>query len=159
MHPSSGRSSSSRLSGDAAGAAEAELLLGELADDQGDAPRALPHFTRAASLVEALPTSQSKAEVFILNALRLALADEEGASRYAEEGLAMAEELGSLELRAAALDRLGVVRTAEGDVEAGLRLSGTERHACGGVRLACRRPRDRQPGLGARRPGPAGPEQ
>ena len=108
-------------SGDAAGAAEAELLLGELADDQGDAPRALPHFTRAASLVEALPTSQSKAEVFILNALRLALADEAGASRYAEEGLAMAEELGSLELRAAALDRLGVVRMAEGEVEAGLR--------------------------------------
>jgi tetratricopeptide (TPR) repeat protein len=108
-------------SGDAAGAAEAELLLGELADDQGDAPRAFPHFTRAASLVDALPTSQSKAEVFILNALRLALADEEGASRYAEEGLAMAEELGSLELRVAALDRLGVVRTAEGEVEAGLR--------------------------------------
>jgi class 3 adenylate cyclase len=107
--------------GDVEGAAEAELLLGELADDQGDAPGALPHFRRAASLVEALPTSRSKAEVFILNALRLTLADEEGASRYAEEGLAMAEELDSLDLRAAALDRLGVVRTAEGDVEDALR--------------------------------------
>ena len=106
---------------DASGAAEAELLLGELADDQGDAPQALPHFARAASLVEALPTSRSKAEVFILNALRLALADEAGASRYAEEGLAMAEELGSPELLVAALDRLGVVRMAEGEVEAGLR--------------------------------------
>ena len=60
--------------------------------------------------------------MFILNAIRLALADKEGASRYAEEGLAMAEELGSLELRAAALDRLGTVRTVEGDVETGLRL-------------------------------------
>jgi tetratricopeptide (TPR) repeat protein len=107
--------------GYAEGAAEAELLLGELADDQGDALGALPHFRSAASLVETLPTSRPKAEVLILNALRLTLADEEGASRYAEEGLAMAEELGSLELRAAALDRLGVVRMAEGDVEAALR--------------------------------------
>jgi DNA-binding SARP family transcriptional activator len=106
---------------DVEGAAQADLLLGELAYDQGDGPRALHHFRRAASLVEERPTSRAKAMTFIVNAVYLALFDKEGAPRYAEEGLAMAEELDSLDLRAAALDRLGVVMMAEGNADEGQR--------------------------------------
>jgi tetratricopeptide (TPR) repeat protein len=107
--------------GDVGGAAQAELMLGELAYDQGNGAQALDHFRRAAALVADQPTSRAKAETYIANGVYLALFDQPRASDYAEAGLAMAEELNAVDLQATALDRLAVVRLSQGEAEESLR--------------------------------------
>jgi DNA-binding SARP family transcriptional activator len=109
-------------SGDVDGAAQTELLLGELVGyDPAKGPRVLDHLRRAAALVDARPTSRAKAETYIVNGVYLALFDQPSAPRYAEAGLAMAEELDAPDLRATALDRLAVVKMWQGEAEEALR--------------------------------------
>jgi class 3 adenylate cyclase/tetratricopeptide (TPR) repeat protein len=95
-------------------AAEAEMLLGELAFLQGRDREA--HLARALTLVAGAPPSATRAEV-----LRGAMLHLMVASRYAEglavgrEVLAMARTLGRRDLEADALGAIGTTRVEAGD--------------------------------------------
>ena len=95
-------------------------MLGELAAERGDAGTAIDLLGRAAEAFVDRPTSRAKAETYIVNAAYRALLGAGGSRPYAELGLDMAEQLGALELRAAAHDRLGVAWLSSGDVDAAL---------------------------------------
>jgi class 3 adenylate cyclase/tetratricopeptide (TPR) repeat protein len=103
--------------GDPEGAADAHRLLAETFWLSGDRERATEHLDRARVLVRDLPVSRVKAHV-VADASRFAmLASRNGeAMRYAEETLAMADELGLDDLRAAALNNYGTARANEGDL-------------------------------------------
>ncbi|MBA2643050.1 MAG: AAA family ATPase [Actinobacteria bacterium] len=97
-------------------AAEAEIERGTLRFVQGDRDAAFSHFDRAAALVAELPLSAPKAFVTssVSRFLMLAGRSDE-AIRIGGEALAMAEELGLDELRAHALNNIGVSKTGIGD--------------------------------------------
>jgi class 3 adenylate cyclase/tetratricopeptide (TPR) repeat protein len=103
--------------GDHETAAEAEIEHGELRWHRGNRDEAFSHFDHAASLVRDRPPSQAK--VFVTSSvsrfLMLAGRSEE-AIRIGSEALAMAEELGLDELRAHALNNIGVAKLYIGDV-------------------------------------------
>ena len=105
-------------SGDVEGTAQLDVMLGELAAERGDAGTAIDLLGRAAEAFVDRPTSRAKAETYIVNAAYRALLGAGGSRPYAELGLDMAEQLGALELRAAAHDRLGVAWLSSGDVDA-----------------------------------------
>jgi predicted ATPase len=103
-------------SGDREAAAEAEIVLSQLAWDRGLGDLASEHLDRAAALTHDATTSHSKARVlsFVSRARMLANRTEE-AIDTGREALAMAEELGLDELRAHALNNIGSARTFAGD--------------------------------------------
>jgi hypothetical protein len=97
-------------------AAEAEVTLGILHWYRVERDRALPHFELAAKLIEDAPPSRSKGEVLTQLARFAMLGDEDDeAAGLAREALAMAEQLDLGEVRAQALNTLGVARVKLGD--------------------------------------------
>jgi class 3 adenylate cyclase/tetratricopeptide (TPR) repeat protein len=97
-------------------AAQADALLAEYWSHRGERDRAFAHLERAEQLVAKLPPSPAKAYVLSQKSRYLALADEtEPAIRVGREALAMADELGLDELRAHALNNIGLARFHSGD--------------------------------------------
>jgi class 3 adenylate cyclase/tetratricopeptide (TPR) repeat protein len=102
--------------GDVGKAAEAESLLGVLAERRGEHDRMLAHVELAAELVEASEPSRSKAEVLLDLAGVLMVADASArAVRTARQALAIAEALDLPELQARALATMGNARCHHGD--------------------------------------------
>jgi class 3 adenylate cyclase len=102
--------------GDRELAAEADVLLAELAWARGDRDAAFDRLENAAALLNEAPASRSKAYVLSSLSRFLMIADEsEDAIRVGREALAMADELDLAELRAHALNNIGVARTSIGD--------------------------------------------
>ncbi len=105
-----------RAVGDSETAAEAEVLLAELALYRGDRAHAFELLDQAAGLLEGAGASRSKALVLsTLSRFRM-LADEyQEAIRLGRQALELAERLGLEEIRAHALDNVGVARVNMGD--------------------------------------------
>jgi class 3 adenylate cyclase/tetratricopeptide (TPR) repeat protein len=102
--------------GDVGTGAEAEMLIGESLWFQGLRDQTFEHARAAAALVDDQPSSYSKAYVVANLSRFLALAGEnQEAIRLGREALAMAEELGLDEIRAHALNNIGISRMASGD--------------------------------------------
>jgi len=102
--------------GNAEAAGEAETRLAELFWLAGDRDAAFAHLRRARELVESLPPSFVKAHtIAAASRFRMLAAEEEEAIRLGREALAMAEELGLNDVRAAALNTLGCARVSLGD--------------------------------------------
>ena len=98
-------------------AAEAEVLIGRTAWEQGDQDLAFTHLRRAHELVRDAPASYSKALVLHWLARSLALADQiDEAISLGRETIEMAEILGLDELRANALTTIGFSRFTTGDL-------------------------------------------
>ena len=96
-------------------AAEAMVLIGELLWMRGE-PGAFGHLEDAAALVRDTPATYSKAYVLSSLSRFHMIADENQRSiQVGSEALAMAEELRIDELRAHALDSIGIARTRSGD--------------------------------------------
>jgi class 3 adenylate cyclase/tetratricopeptide (TPR) repeat protein len=103
--------------GDVETAAEAIVLLGELLWIEGQTEAAFRDFARAAALLEGSPASWAKTYVLSTLSRFLMIADRnEEAIRVGFEALQMAEELGLEELRAHALDNIGMARAGLGDL-------------------------------------------
>jgi tetratricopeptide (TPR) repeat protein len=104
-------------SGDVAGAAEAESLIAEDRWLRGRRDDAFAYLQRAMEMVEAEPTSYSKANVVtMLSRFRMLAGDAPEAIRTGTDVLRMAEELGGDgHLRAHALNNIGVARISTGD--------------------------------------------
>jgi class 3 adenylate cyclase len=97
-------------------AAEAELLLGELAFLGGRGGERASHLERARALVADAPPSPVKAAVAGGRMAHLAMANRHAEAREAAaEVLAMARELGLRELEADALGTIGLARVDAGD--------------------------------------------
>jgi len=97
-------------------AAEAELLLGELAFLGGRGGERAAHLDRARALVADAATSPVKAAVARGWMAHLAMANRDAEARQAAvELLAMARELGRRELEADALGTIGLARVDAGD--------------------------------------------
>ncbi|HJS49069.1 MAG TPA: tetratricopeptide repeat protein, partial [Gaiellaceae bacterium] len=95
----------------------AEMRRGELRVLQGNRDDALVHIDRAAALVADAPLSSSKAFVTSsISRFQMLAGRSEEAIRIGDEALEMAEELGLDELRAHALDNIGVAKTQMGDL-------------------------------------------
>jgi class 3 adenylate cyclase/tetratricopeptide (TPR) repeat protein len=104
--------------GDEEGAADAESLMCVESWIAGDHDTAMEHLDQARRLVGPLPASQAKARVTATASRLLMLAAEhEDAIRLGEEALAMAEQLGLDEIKAAALVNVGSARGALGAEE------------------------------------------
>jgi len=96
-------------------AAEAMVLIGELLWMSGD-PDAFGHFDKAAALVEDSPPSHAKAHVLSSRARFLMIGDQnEDAIHVGLEALDMADDLGLDDVRAHALDSIGLARARIGD--------------------------------------------
>ena len=105
-------------SGDREAAAEAATLLGDVLWLRGETAAALEHFEGAVSLLSAGPPSRAKAFALAELARVRMMGDE--AQRAVEVGshaFEMAEALGLDELRASALNTLGVARFMTGDLD------------------------------------------
>jgi tetratricopeptide (TPR) repeat protein len=99
-------------------AAEAEVLLGERFGNQGVREREDEHLERAAALIDGLPPSRSKALTLTHLGASLMLAGRyEDAIRVCREGLQIATKLGLDDIRAHALNSLGISRTTLGDAD------------------------------------------
>jgi class 3 adenylate cyclase/tetratricopeptide (TPR) repeat protein len=95
-------------------AAEATVLIGELLWMQGR--RAFAHFEQAAALLDEAPPSREKAYVLSSLARFLMIEGEnEEAIRVGLEAVKMADALSIAELRAHALDSIGLARARSGD--------------------------------------------
>jgi tetratricopeptide (TPR) repeat protein len=96
-------------------AAEAMVLIGELLWMRAD-PTAFACFEKAVALLRNSPSSRAKAHVLSSRARFLMIADEnEEAIRVGLEALAMAGDLRLEEVRAHALDSIGLARARLGD--------------------------------------------
>ena len=106
-----------RAEGDLETAAEAEMHWGTALFTHGERKAASTHFDEAAALVADAPLTPSKAFVTsnISRFLMLAGRSEE-AIAVGTEALQMAEELGLDEVRAHALNNIGVAKTTVGDL-------------------------------------------
>ena len=103
--------------GDSEHAAETDSLLAEYWWHRGDRDRSLEHLERSRTLVHTLPPSPEKAHVLSQVSRYRALAEQnEEAIQVGEEALAMAEALGLDELRAHALDNIGIAKFNLGDL-------------------------------------------
>jgi class 3 adenylate cyclase/tetratricopeptide (TPR) repeat protein len=99
-------------------AGEADALLAEYWWHRGDRDRAFVHLERASELVAAALPSAAKAHVLSQVSRYRAIAEEsEEAIRVGREALQMAEALGLDELRAHALNNIGLARLGLGDRE------------------------------------------
>jgi class 3 adenylate cyclase/tetratricopeptide (TPR) repeat protein len=97
-------------------AAEAEVTLWELILRSGQRDLGDTHLERAQELLAEAPPSRSKTLVLVYTALSHMLAGRhESAVEAGRQALALAEHLGIDELRAAALNFIGVARTELGD--------------------------------------------
>ena len=97
-------------------ASEAEVALGHLHWYRAEGDLAMPYLEHATVLIEKAAPSRSKASVLSELARFAMLADDDAkAIELAREALAMAEELRLDEIRAAALNTLGVSRVKLGD--------------------------------------------
>ncbi len=97
-------------------AAEAEISLAEVSWLRGDRERTSGCVARARELAEPLEPSRAKAYVLSSVSRFLMLADENAeAIRLGRDALALAERLGLGELRAHALNNVGVARVHSGD--------------------------------------------
>jgi tetratricopeptide (TPR) repeat protein len=97
-------------------AAEADALLAEVWWHRGDRDRCFDCLHRSFDLVRHAPSSRSRARVLSHVARFRMLADEnDEAIRVGRQALAMAEELGLDQLRAHALNTIGVARFSGGD--------------------------------------------
>jgi class 3 adenylate cyclase/tetratricopeptide (TPR) repeat protein len=103
--------------GDRATAAEAEILLAELAHNEGRHRDIREAIKRATELLDGTPTTPSKAFV-LSNVSRFLMVSSEtdDAIRIGEEALAMANELGLDVIRAHALNNIGTARFQAGDL-------------------------------------------
>ena len=103
--------------GEREAAAEAETLLGELYWLQGQRDQASEHLRNAAELIEDAPVSFSKAYVLAeVSRFHMLASEDEQAIAVGGEALEMAEQLGLDELRANALNNIGIARTLKGDL-------------------------------------------
>jgi class 3 adenylate cyclase/tetratricopeptide (TPR) repeat protein len=97
-------------------AAEAEMLLGELAFLHGRGDQRAGHLDRALALVADAPPSASKAAVLRGAMMHLVVAGRSGEARaVGGEVLAMARSLGLRDLEADALGAIGTARVEAGD--------------------------------------------
>jgi len=105
-----------RENGDLGRAAEAETVLCEMYWLLGRRDDAFEHLRAAEALITDVPVSYSKAYV-LTNVSRfwMLAGDNEPAIKAGREALAMAERLGFDELRAHALDNIGIARVQSGD--------------------------------------------
>jgi class 3 adenylate cyclase len=102
--------------GDVEGAGDAETRLAEHFWLAGDREEAFAHLERAREMTEALPSSRVKAHATATaSRFRMLASDDTEAIRLGSEAIAMAEELGLDEVRAAALNNVGSARAARGD--------------------------------------------
>jgi class 3 adenylate cyclase/tetratricopeptide (TPR) repeat protein len=102
--------------GDTAAAAEAEAVLVDLAWREGRHEDAVAAFTRAAALLDDLPSSDTKAYVSSrLATFLMADGSYEEAVGVGERTRIMADELGRDDLKASALISIGVARVNLGD--------------------------------------------
>jgi len=102
--------------GDTDTAAEAEATLGELNWVRGDRDRAFEHLARAHSLIENSAPSRVKAYVISSYSRLLMLAGENAAAiRLGSEALGIAKQHDFNQLRAHALNTIGVSRVHSGD--------------------------------------------
>jgi len=102
--------------GDVEPAAEAHELLGQLLYLQRRHGEAVEHFESAARLLADRPASRAKASVLAgLARFHMTSDRADEAIAIGSEALVMAEELGLDELRASALDTLGICRVMTGD--------------------------------------------
>ncbi len=105
-------------SGDVEGAAEAQTILATALWIAARPREALEHVEQAAALVADLPTSPGKAYVIGNHSRYLMLAGRSAEAIPAgREVLAMADELGLDELKAHALNNVGVARIALGELD------------------------------------------
>ena len=103
--------------GDPERAAEADALLAEFWWHRGNRDRSFQHLDRARTLVNGLPLSSEKAHVLSQVSRYRALAEEnEEAIQVGEEALGMAEALGLDQVRAHALDNIGIAKVNLGDL-------------------------------------------
>jgi class 3 adenylate cyclase/tetratricopeptide (TPR) repeat protein len=103
--------------GDLGGAAEAEVLLGELMGNRGEREQGDEHLDRATKLVAESPPSRSKAYTLAQVSSSRAMGGRVKESiRAAREALEMADSLGIDELRAHALNTIGLNRISLGDL-------------------------------------------
>jgi class 3 adenylate cyclase/tetratricopeptide (TPR) repeat protein len=97
-------------------AAEAEMLLGELAFLHGRGDQRAAHLDRALALVADAPPSASKAAVLRGAMMHLVVASRSAeARRVGGEVLAMARDLGLVDIEADALGAIGTARVEAGD--------------------------------------------
>ena len=97
-------------------AAEAESVLASLSWSDGDRARSDVHMERAMELVAGLPPSRDRAAVIAKRARNLVIAGDPAASlELAREALATAEALGLDEIRAHALNTIGLAGHDSGD--------------------------------------------
>ena len=102
--------------GDREAAAEAEALLGQLLWRQGRGEEAMVHDRRASELLADAGPSPAKAFVLVHLAGGLGSAGQnQEAIRVGREALAILSQLGLEELRARALNYVGLARVTEGD--------------------------------------------
>jgi class 3 adenylate cyclase len=98
-------------------AAQADALLAEFWSHRGDRDRSFEHLERARELVAGLSPSPAKAHVLSQVARYRAIAEEnDEALRMGHEAFAMAEELGLDEIRAHALNNIGLAKVNLGDL-------------------------------------------
>jgi class 3 adenylate cyclase/tetratricopeptide (TPR) repeat protein len=103
-------------SGDRASAAESEAFLAEMYWNRGDRDRSSAHVAAAAALARDLERSSAKAYVLTSVSRNLARAGRiEDAIAAGRQAVALAEELGLDDIRAFALNSLGVALAGEGD--------------------------------------------
>jgi tetratricopeptide (TPR) repeat protein len=102
--------------GDPAGAGEVEATLAVVYSHLGNGDLSFRHLARARELVYGLPPSPAKARIIQTAAGRMMVAHEnEEAIRLGHEALQMAEQLGLDDVRAAALNAIGMARCNRGD--------------------------------------------
>jgi class 3 adenylate cyclase/tetratricopeptide (TPR) repeat protein len=108
--------------GDREAAAEAESLLGDVLWLKGQTASAFDHLEGAVALLADQPPSRAKAFALADLARFRMMGDEaEAAVSAGSQAFEMAEDLGLEDLRASALNTLGVCRVFTGDVDEGLR--------------------------------------
>src|SRR5437868_5856160 len=104
------------LAGNAERAAECDVILGELLWRRGRREQALAALDEAVAMVAERPPSYSKAYALTtLAGFRIRADEPEPALEAARAAMAIAEELGLDDLRADALNRIGVARATTGD--------------------------------------------
>jgi predicted ATPase/class 3 adenylate cyclase len=105
-------------SGDRAGQAEAEALLGEFYGSRGEREREGAHLARAAELIEGLPAQASTAYILgHLASAAMMAGDAEGSIPIAREALRIAEELDLWGHQVHALKVLGIGLVDAGDLD------------------------------------------
>jgi class 3 adenylate cyclase/tetratricopeptide (TPR) repeat protein len=102
--------------GDVERAAECQVILGELLWRRGQRESAFEHLREGVTSLESRPASYSKAYALsTLAGFRIRADEAEPALEAARAAMAIAEELGLDDLRADALNRIGVARATTGD--------------------------------------------